>query len=358
MSTMRGVVLVKPGDGKSPGPMELREDLAIPEPTGKMVRIRTAFTGVCGSDVSYVYGKAAIDDGRVLGHETGGIVDAVGDEVTLVKPGQRVVVDPVQSNPESPWVKINLGNVDITDVTGITYDGGFGEYYLSHEAYTHVIPEDMSLQQAAGLEPYACGLYAVNNANILPNEMAVIFGAGPIANAMCDMAKAKGAGTVVLIGTRDYRLDAARGADVKLNIGGGESKYSCANLNETIQALNGGALPRSVIVATGAAAAIEQGWELGGRGSTVVIFGLMADETTFTHQCQPALFNDKTLRYSWLAPNTWDEAMALVKNGLIHVEDMHTHRCGLDGVADAVVTQAERRDNCIKYLVEVGGELS
>ena len=107
------------------------------------------------------------------------------------------------------------------------------------------------------------------------NGMVVIFGAGPIANAMCEMAKAKGAGTVVLVGTRDYRLDAARGADVKINIGTGDTKYPCKNLAEAVVDLNGGELPRSVIVATGAASAIEQGWELGGRRSTVVIFGLM-----------------------------------------------------------------------------------
>lgn len=358
MSKMNGVVLLKQGDTKSPGEMQFRDDLNIPDPTGKMVRIRTAFTGVCGSDVSYVYGKASVDAGRILGHETGGVVDAVGPDVTRVEEGQRVVVDPVQSDPESPWVKRGMGNVDLSNVTGISYDGGFAEYFLSHEAYTHPIPDDMTLAQAAGLEPFACGLYAVNNANITPGEMVVIFGAGPIANAMCDMAKVKGASTVVITGTRDYRLDAARGADVRFNIGKGKSKYSCSNLAEAIRDLNQGELPRSVIVATGAVSAIEQGFALGGRGSTVVIFGLMADNAQFTHKCQPALFNDMTLRYSWLAPNTWPEVMALVKNGLVRVEDMHTHKSGLDGLYDGIVTQAERRDNCIKYLIEVGGELS
>ena len=252
MSKMNGVVLLKQGDTKNPGEMQFRDDLDIPAPTGKMVRIKTGYTGVCGSDVSYVYGKASVDEGRVLGHETGGVVDAVGPDVTMVKEGQRVVVDPVQSDPESPWVKRGMGNVDLSNVTGISYDGGFAEYYLSHEAYTYSIPDDMSLAQAAGLEPFACGLYAINNANITPNEMVVIFGAGPIANSMCDMAKAKGASTVVIIGTRDYRLDAARGADVRLNTAGGDSKYACSNLDEAIRDLNHGELPRSVIVATGA----------------------------------------------------------------------------------------------------------
>ncbi len=358
MAKMKGVVLVRQGDKKSPGKLEYRNDLEVPKPTGKMVRIRTAYTGVCGSDVSYVYGKASVDAGRILGHETSGIVDEVGDEVTLLRPGQRVVVDPVQSDPESPWVKRGMGNVDLSSVTGISYDGGFAEFCLSHEKYAYPLPEEMSFQQAAGLEPFACGLYAVNNAAIEPNGVTVVFGAGPIANSMCEMAKAKGAGTVVLIGTRDYRLDAARGADVRLNIGKGPTKYPCPDLTAAVKEVGGGELPRSVIVATGSASAIQQGWDLGGRGSTVVIFGLMSDDTTFTHKCQPALFLDKTLRYSWLAPNTWPEVMAYVKNKLVRVEDMHTHRAGLDRLAEAVVTQAERRDNCIKYLIEVGGDLS
>ncbi len=357
MAKMRGVVLVRQGDGKHPGQLAYRNDLEIPKPSGKMVRIRTAFTGVCGSDVSYVYGKASVDAGRVLGHETAGIVDAVGEEVVSLKPGMRVVVDPVQSDPKSPWVQRGMGNVDLSSVTGISYDGGFAEFFLSHEHYTHPIPREMSFEQAAGLEPFACGLYAVNNADVEPNGCVVIFGAGPIANAMCDMAKAKGAGTVVLVGTRDYRLDAARGADVRLNIGKGPTRYPCGDAARAIKEINGGELARSVVVATGSASAIEQGWELGGRASTVVLFGLMSDGTTFTHKCQPALFLDKTLRYSWLAPNTWPEVMAYVKNGILKVEDMHTHRAGLDGLAPAVETQAERRDNCIKYLIEVGGEL-
>ena len=333
-----------------------RKRLPVPDPGQSQVRVRIVKTGICGSDVTYFFVRGSIQPPRVLGHETCGYVDAVGPGVKGLAVGDRVVVNPVQSDPKSPWTKIGLGNVDLSSVTGITYDGGFGEYCLSLDYYTYKLPAKVSFDQAVSIEPAACGLYAIKNANIQKGATVAIVGPGPIGILMCQMAKAMGAGKAVLIGTRDYRLKKASGADALINTSDVNSKFYAKDPVEAVKNLNGGQLPRSVIVATNSKAGKELGWKLGGGSSTVVFFGLPVADDRFTINELEAMLLDKTLRWSWLSPNTWEGTIKLIEEGKLDVREIQTHHAGIADLEKYLRMQKAREGDCIKTIIEMSRE--
>ena len=280
------------------------EEKAVPEIGPEQVLVKVHATGICGSDVAYYFGKSSVgtDSGKgplVLGHELSGIVAKVGDiaaEKGGFAVGDPVVVNPVQSDVDSPWTQNGLSNVDLGTVVGVSVDGGFAEYCASHWYWTVKVPQDMNLDIAASAEPLACGLYAVKNLNIEAGQFVTIFGPGPIGIMMVQMAKVYGAGKVLLVGTRDERLDVGKelGADLIANTKDPESPNYVEDLGQFIQDNNDGELSDRTILATSNLGAIKSGVDTAGKASTVVIFGLPGDEdvhsvsaVSYTHLTLP-----------------------------------------------------------------------
>src|SRR5262245_14365690 len=207
-STMKAQVFYEPEKMKL-------ESRPVPQVSPEEVLVRVHATGICGSDVAYYYGKSSLGTANgkgplILGHEVSGTVEKVGGvaaEKAKLKPGDRVVVNPVQSNPASPWTKRGLSNVDLGSVVGVSVDGGLAEFVKSHWYWTVKIPEKMDMDQAASTEPLACAVYAIKNARIEKGNFVVVFGPGPVGLMMVQLAKAAGAGKVLLAGTRDARLE-------------------------------------------------------------------------------------------------------------------------------------------------------
>ena len=343
-----------------PNQMSL-EEIEVPKVGPEDVLVKVHATGICGSDVAYFFGKSSVgtESGKgplVLGHELSGTVAAVGDiaaEKGGFEIGDPVVVNPVQSDVNSPWTKRGLSNVDLGTVIGVSVNGGFAEYCASHWFWTVKVPKDMDLSLAASTEPLACGLYAVNNLNIEEGNFVSIFGPGPIGIMMVQMAKLKGAGKVCLVGTRDERLEVGKqlGADVVVNTKDSNSPYYAADLADCIRANNGGELADRAIAATSSLQAIEQTLATTGRASTVVIFGLPGDNDVHQLPAMECMLNDKTIRYSWLAPDTWPEAVDLIYSGKVQVKPVQSYSFPLSDLAESIRKVHDREGNAIKPLM-------
>ncbi|HLU47585.1 MAG TPA: alcohol dehydrogenase catalytic domain-containing protein [Planctomycetota bacterium] len=337
------------------------EERPVPEIGPEQVLVKVAATGICGSDVAYYYGKSSLgtESGKgplVLGHELSGTiakVGAVAAEKGGLRVGDKVVVNPVQSNPDSPWTKRGRSNVDLSTVVGVSVDGGFAEYCASHWFWTVKCPEDMDLKIAASTEPLACGLYAVRNLGIEKGQFVTIFGPGPIGLMMVQMAKLYGAGKVCLVGTRDGRLSVGKdmGADFVVNTRDSSSPYYVGDLASFIRDQNGGELADRSICATSALGAIRQSVDTAGRASTVVLFGLPADKDEHSFPAMECMLKDMTIRYSWLAPDTWPEAVELLHSGKVRVEPVQSYAFELEGLADAIRKVRDREDNAIKPVM-------
>jgi L-iditol 2-dehydrogenase len=317
--------------------------------------------GICGSDVAYYYGQSSLEtpDGKgpcVLGHEFSGEVVEVGaipKELGLFAPGDRVVLDPVQYCNSCEVCKMAQPNLcETKSVLGVSTDGGFAE--LARSAYTgvHKLPENVSYDEGALTEPLACATYAVRNLNVEPGDFVVVYGPGAIGLMMLQLAKARGAGTVAVVGTRDYRLDLAKklGADMILSTDEASENY-CADVPALIADRTDGKMANGAITATSALPAMEQALEVTGRRATIVYFGLPGDTDRLSVPVLDQILYDKEIRFSWLAPNAWPAALQALGAGLVDVASLITQSYALEDLAPALGEVKDRVGDPIKPVV-------
>jgi threonine dehydrogenase-like Zn-dependent dehydrogenase len=334
------------------------EEVPVPQVTDADVLVRVKNCGICGSDISYFFGLSPTGKMPiVLGHEfTGEVVEvgAIPKSMGLFKPGDRVVVNPVQHC--NACYACASGHTNLCAnlyVPGVNADGAFAEYALSR--YTGLFKLDDAVTYAAGafIEPLACAVYGMKKLAIEPGQFVAIFGPGPIGIMMVQMAKATGAGKVAMIGTRDYRLEEARkwGADYIFNIKDEKSPYHVKDLKAAIADVTYGALAERAIVPTSSNAAFEQAIDITGNAAILVHFGL-PDAGDVIHV--PALSThtmDKEIRFSWLAPGVWPQTIRMIQEGLLNLEPLVSKAVPLSDAASAIVNLRARKDDPIKVQV-------
>lgn len=344
-----------------PEKMQL-EEVSVPPVAEDEVLIKVAQCGICGSDMAYYYGSASLETASgkgplILGHEFTGEIAALGSAVAKTgafKEGDPVVANPVQSNPMSNASQAGQPNLcDLKTVLGVSVDGGFAEYCVSKAGGTLKLPAGVSLEAGALAEPLACATYGVQNLKVEVGQTVAIFGAGPIGLMHTQLAKASGAGQLILIEALDYRLEKglALGADVAINTVDKKSKYYVADLKAKIAELTNGQMCERALTATGNVGAMEAALEITGRKAIIVYFGLPADDALVKVPAAQSIFNDKTIRFSWLAPFTWPAALKAIATKRIDVESLISKRAGLSGLAAGIQSMRDHSENVLKILI-------
>jgi D-xylulose reductase len=149
----------------------------------------------------------------VLGHESAGIVVAVGSSVTSLRPGDRVAMEP--GIPCRRCVRCKDGHYNLCPAMAFAatppYDGTLAAYYSLPEDLCYKLPENMTLEEGALIEPTAVAVHISKQANIRPGDSVVVFGAGPVGLLCCAVAKAYGATKVVSVDINEERLEFALG---------------------------------------------------------------------------------------------------------------------------------------------------
>jgi L-iditol 2-dehydrogenase len=340
------------------------EQVPLPTPADDQVLFAVKACSICGSDVAYYYGDSSLETetGKgplILGHEFAGEVVKVGKipaDLGLFKPGDRVVADPVQyCNSCAVCKKGQVNLCEFKQVLGVSANGGFAEYCLSHYSGLHKVPDGIKWEHAALTEPLACAVYAVNNMEIGVGDFAVVIGPGAIGLMMLQLAKAAGAGTVALVGTRDYRLEIGKeaGADVIINTKDKTSPYYAADLKAKIDELTGGMFADAVVTPTGAVEAMEQALAISGRRARVVFFGLPADDAVVRVPALESILWDKTIRFSWLAPLVWPTAINAMATGQVDLSMICTHTMTLADLKQGLADVKDRKGNPIKAVVKM-----
>lgn len=197
-------------------------DTPVPQPGTGEVRIRTAFTGICGSDLHAYKG---IHVRRKLplipGHETCGVVEAVGQGVIGLSPGSRVTVLPEIGCRRCYACEHGWPNVCTAKTLLGTekWPGGFAEYFCAPAANVIELPTDMPLKLAALAEPVAVAVHAIRQAGFSKGQSMLLFGAGGIGSVILTLCKILGAGRTTVCDLKDFNLSVARtqGADLLLN---------------------------------------------------------------------------------------------------------------------------------------------
>lgn len=181
---MKAVQIVKPNQ------LEVIE-VPMPELTEKdNVLVKMTAAGICGSDVGIYHGtNAAATYSRIIGHEMVGVVSKVGENVTHLKAGDRVIVNQVTSCGHCYPCSKNRGNVcDNLKVRGVHIDGGYREYIAVPENDCYILPESLSDEDAVMIEPTTIAIQSCTRAELEKEDMLLIYGAGALGSSILKIA--------------------------------------------------------------------------------------------------------------------------------------------------------------------------
>ena len=303
------------------GKLSLR-DFDIPGTLGpKDVRIKTHTVGICGSDVHYyTHGKIGhfiVNEPMVLGHEAAGTVIETGAEVTHLRPGDRVCMEPGIPDPTSRAAKLGIYNVDpaVTFWATPPIHGCLTPEVIHPAAFTYKLPNNVSFAEGAMVEPFAIGMQAALRARIQPGDVAVVTGAGPIGMMVALAALAGGCARGIV----------ADLAQPKLDIIGAYDGIQTVNIRnrpaaDAVAEATDGWGADIVFECSGAAPAILGMSALARPGGAVVLVGMPVDPVPVDIVGLQAkeLRVETVFRYA----NVYDRAIALIASGKVDLNPL------------------------------------
>jgi 2-desacetyl-2-hydroxyethyl bacteriochlorophyllide A dehydrogenase len=323
-----------------PGAIRLAEsDLAGPA-VGELV-IEVAACGVCGTDRSIFRGEYAVDSPVVLGHEYAGTVIEVGDGVDNFSAGDRVCVDPNITCGSCAYCRRGLTHLcSGLRPLGISRDGGFARFSHLPARYAYRLPDHVPFEEGALVEPVACCLRGIQQAELSVGDSAVVLGAGPIGSILLLLAQAAGATRLAVIEPDpDRRARAANlGADIVCDP---------ADAVEAILDWSGGLGADVAIEASGRSVGAELALQLVRRGGRVVWFGVYPERERL--KISPYLVNENelTVRGSFNNPFTHQAALAVVGAGKLKLRELISDRIPLNHLAHALSRESRPRGKVI-----------
>ncbi|BAK47562.1 hypothetical protein CXIVA_15960 [Clostridium sp. SY8519] len=346
--------------------MEYREE-PIPQIDPTEILIKVKATGICGSDLVYYYGESPLDtaDGKgplILGHETAGEVVEIGSaaaELNLFKVGDHVAVNPVQTCGACPaCMRGEFNECEHAGVVGTSVDGAMAEYVKVKYTNVYKIDDSIPYEYASIAEPLACALHAINRLDILPGQTVVIYGVGGIGLMMTQLAKAYGAGKVIVVARKDFGLEKAIecGADHVINNSRTDSPYYAEDVAARVRELNGGLLAERAILAAGSTAAMQDSLLVTAPCATIVFFGQAGPDDRLSVPVLDCLKQEKTLKFSWLAPLVWDQVFKLIASGQVDLSKIITHRFTLEEAEQGIRFMRESKEGKVKGVIVVDPE--
>lgn len=325
------------------------EIVDIPKPEikkGDDVIVRITSGGICGSDIGIWNGTNSLATyPRIIGHEFGGIVTEVGKDVTKVKVGDKVAVDPVVSCGHCYACSIGRHNVCTTlEVMGVHRDGGFTEYVIADEKNIHKFNVDFEDSLLGLVEPYTIGVEINNRAQIHKGDKVLIMGSGPIGIAAMQVAKRNGA-EVMMTDLVKERLEKAKsmGADETVLV-------SEENLEDRIAAFTDGEGIPVVIDTVCVPASFEQSVQLACPAGRVVVIGLKNQPSEIT--MADITKKELTIVGSRLSCNAFDEVIAGFEDGSLTPRELMTKAFNYKDVMDALTMIKEHPQDVLKIVLK------
>jgi L-iditol 2-dehydrogenase len=322
------------------------EQRPTPTPRGRQVLVKVLSVGTCGSDTHYYehgrIGDHIVEKPLVLGHEAAGEIVALGPDVESLAVGQRISIEP--GVPDFTCAECRAGRYNLCP--GMVFfgtppiDGAFAQFVLVHEAMAYPIPDEVSDDAAALLEPVSVAVWSCTKAGVRPGSRVLVTGAGPIGLLVTQVARAFGASSVVVTDVNPHRLALA----ARL----GATRTVDVSTEDLAAAFDDVTAPDVYIDASGVPAVVKAGVRALRRAGRAVLVGMGADEVALpVSRIQNfELTVTGTFRYA----NTWPIALELVHRGQIDVDTLVTHRVGLADV-DSALTAAARDATAVKVVV-------
>jgi L-iditol 2-dehydrogenase len=321
--------------------LETVEVRDVGEPTVRphQALVRVEAVGVCGSDTAYLrvgrIGDYVVEDPIILGHEVAGQVLAVGDEVMNVAVGDRVAVEP--GTPCRRCHECLAGRYhlcpDLEFFATPPYDGALVQRLAVDARNLHRLPDSMSYEQGALVEPLSVGIWGCKRAGLVPGDDVLVTGAGPVGLLSAAAARAFGALSVVVTDVSEFRLDLARRM-------GFEAERSDAASGRTFDVL---------LECSGAPGVLAGGLRRLRPAGRAAMIGMSKEEAIPLPLSQLNV-NELTISLVNRYQNTWPLGIALIADGRVDVDPLVTHHFGLDETLDALLL-AGRVPDSVKAVV-------
>jgi len=337
------------------------EEVEIPEISADDVLIQAAYVGICGSDLP----RANAENGArmyplILGHEFSGTVVKIGKNVKNVKIGDEVAVAPLVYDPNSHYSKEGLyGLSDNAYIIGTGCDGAMAEYVKVPQEHAILLPENLDLITAAGVEPAAISWHAVEKANMKANDTVAVLGMGPIGQFAVQIAKIFGARKVIAVDIFDDKLELAKelGADYVINSRNVDLKLAIQQIEE---------LGVDIVLETaGNSITQKQAIHITRKNGRIVLVGLSHQELSLSvEEVEQILRSELSITGSWnsyTAPfpgSAWQGTLDQMSKGNIKFKEMITHNISLKEVGDYLPKMYSRELAFNKVLIDIRKDMS
>ncbi|MBI2755309.1 MAG: alcohol dehydrogenase catalytic domain-containing protein [Chloroflexi bacterium] len=349
--TMRAVVYPEPNR------FEVRDDVPVPPLGPGEALVRVMSTTICATDQKILSGQfPGTRFPHIPGHEFAGEVAAVGPAVDEVQPGDRVGVEVHVGCGRCPrclegfyqlcenYGRPEKGHAHI----GFTVPGGLAEYALVPIKALHPLPAELTWDQGAFTDNIGIALYAVERGQLRPGESVVVVGPGAFGALAIQVARAMGAGRVIMLGTRPERLArmAGLGADALIAARGKEAV-------EQVKDSLGGKGADVVVEFAGTADAARQAIQLARRGGRVVLAGATGPGRELSGVDLSTIVRGHLDIYGSLAnpKGVSRRGLELIARGAVDVSPLITHHFALADFAAAWDTFVQRRDGAIRVML-------
>jgi 2-desacetyl-2-hydroxyethyl bacteriochlorophyllide A dehydrogenase len=312
------------------------------------VAVRIAYCGICGTDMHVFHGNmdARVGFERVIGHEMSGVIDAVGEGVEGLSPGQKVVVRPLDPDLNCPASKAGYPHISHNlKFLGLDTDGAMQEIWCVPAHTIHVLPDDMRMDHAALIEPVAVACHDVRMSGLKPGEDVVVIGGGPI-GILCAMVARDAGGKVVV-----SEVNAARLAIAK-ELGFETLNPAEIDLKTAITTRTGGKGADVVFEVSGAQAGVDAMTEVAATRARIVMVAIHAQKP----QVDLFQFFWRELQMIGVRvyePEDYEKAIAIVASGGVDADKVITDVAPLDDIQKAFEA-LDSSPSALKSLIRVG----
>ena len=332
--TNRAAVLHGPGDVRV-------EDRAVPEPGPREVLVEVAAVGVCGSDIHYYehgrIGSFVVRAPMVLGHESAGRVVALGEGATRHAVGDRVTLEPGVPCGRCRECRAGRYNLcqDVKFFATPPIDGAFANFVAIHEDFAFALPDSVSDEAGALMEPLSVGVWACQKAGVSAGDRVLVTGAGPIGLLAAQCARAFGATEITVTDVNPHRLEMASRTAATRVVNVAEEQID--------------AEADALIECSGHPDSLSAGIAALRPAGTAVLVGMGPEEkgtVPLSLIQNRELWLTGTFRYA----NTYPTAIALAAAGRVDLEAIITGHYGLDD-AEAALRAGREDPAAVKVMV-------
>lgn len=344
---MKAVVLEKKGI------INVREVPDPPAPGPGELLISPHTVGICGSDAHYYLngrvGKYVVEKPMILGHEASGTVLEVGPRVKGFQVGDRVAMEPGIPDMNSRAAKLGLYNIDpsVRFFATPPVDGCLSEEVVHPAAFTYKLPDNLTYEDGALMEPLSVGMWAATKAGIKPGDIGAVAGAGTIGLLTAASAIAGGCAKVLISDISQDKLELAASIPGVIPVNLKEESF----LDRVMEETDGWGADR-VFEASGNLKSYNDLWRLGAPGNTTVIIGIPADgkipmDVTEVQARETRIEN--VFRYA----NVYQKAIDMVASGKIELKPFVSQTYPMEQAKEAFDRFAEGHPEDVKIQIEV-----